>query len=62
MTDWEKKTITNIILTLADPVGNWPLAWEQLCELAELDPSQYQPPFKPHPFYNPPTNQRQLNT
>ena len=53
MTDGEKKTIINIILTLADPVGNWPLAWEHLCELVQLDPNQYKPPFRPHPFYNP---------
>jgi len=58
MTQEERKIIANIVLTLADPVGNWPMAWEHLCELAELDPAQYDPPFKSHPFYNLPRGQR----
>jgi hypothetical protein len=56
MTDGEKNIVINIIKTLGDPVGNWPWAWERLCELAELDRDQYNPPFKPHPFYDPALN------
>ena len=36
-------------MTLADPKGNWPFVWKQLCELADLDPEQYRPNFAQHP-------------
>jgi len=48
MTSEEKKELRSIILTLADPVGNWPFAWKQLCEMADLDPEQHPAQFKPH--------------
>jgi len=50
MTSEEKKESQSIIPTLADPVGNWPFAWEQLCEIADLDLNHYLPHFKPHPI------------
>ena len=48
MSSEEKKELQSIIITLADPVGNWPFAWKRLCEMAELDPEQRAPDFKPH--------------
>jgi hypothetical protein len=50
MSSDEKKELQSIIITLADPVGNWPFAWKRLCEMAELDPNQRPPHFKPHPI------------
>ena len=45
----EQKILANIVMTLADPKGNWPFAWKQLSELAGLDPEQYRPKFARHP-------------
>jgi len=45
----EQKVLANIVMTLADPKGNWPFAWKQLCELADLDPERYRPNYARHP-------------
>ncbi len=50
VTQEEKNQLQVIILTLADPKGNWNYAWKRLCEFAGTDPAKYRPPFKPHPF------------
>jgi hypothetical protein len=48
MSSDEQKELQSIIVTLADPVGNWPFAWKLLCEMAGLGPNQCPPHFKPH--------------
>jgi len=58
MTPDELTRIRNLVATMADPVGNWHMAWDELCQIVDLDPKQFRPPFKPHPFYNPPENQQ----
>jgi hypothetical protein len=50
MSSDEKKELQSILLTLADPRGNWPFAWKRLCEMAELDPERPPGCFKPHPI------------
>jgi hypothetical protein len=46
----EKKALESALLTIADSRGNWYLGWQQICELAEVDPEKYPPPFKDHPL------------
>jgi hypothetical protein len=46
MTPAEKFTLTNAVIALADPKGNWDMAWQLICEVAHLDPKQYKPAFK----------------
>jgi hypothetical protein len=46
MTPEEKFTLTNAVIALADPKGNWDMAWQLICEVAHLDPEQYKPAFK----------------
>lgn len=50
MTPEEKFTLSSAIITLADPKGNWNMAWRLICELAEMDPEQHKPHFKAHPL------------
>jgi hypothetical protein len=44
-----QKILENLVMTLSDPRGNWPFAWKQLCELADLDPELHKPHFAPNP-------------
>ena len=50
MSSDEKKELQSLLITLADPVGNWPFAWKRLCEVADLEPNRYPLHFKPHPI------------
>jgi hypothetical protein len=50
MTLDEKRQLQLVVLTLADPKGNWRYAWGSLCRMAELDPDHYKPPLKRHPL------------
>jgi hypothetical protein len=50
MTPDEKLQLQSVILTLADPKGNWQFAWSLLCNLAELNPEAHRPHFKKHPL------------
>ena len=50
MTSEEKRLLQSVVLTLADPKGNWRYAWDSLCKLADLNPDHYQPPLKSHPL------------
>lgn len=50
MTPEEVNQLKSIVMTLADPRGNWPFGWEALCKLAELDPAQYRAHFERHPI------------
>ncbi len=54
MTPEESRQLQVIIKIMADPIGNWYSGWEQLCVMAQLHPKDHKPPFKRHPFYNPP--------
>jgi CheY-like chemotaxis protein len=49
LTPAEKQQLTSAILTIADPKGNRTFGWQLLCELAGLDPSRYESPFKTSP-------------
>jgi hypothetical protein len=46
----EKAHLQVIIMTLADPKGNWNYAWMCLCKMADFEPQKHQPPFKRHPL------------
>jgi hypothetical protein len=46
MTPEEEFTLTNAVIALADPKGNWDMAWQLICEVAHMDPKQYRPAFK----------------
>jgi hypothetical protein len=50
MTSDEKRLLQTIVLTLADPKGNWRFAWDSLCKMAEIETDRYQAPFKTHPL------------
>ena len=50
VTPEEKNQLQVIVLTLADPKGNWNYAWQRLCDAAGMDSNKYKPPFKTHPF------------
>jgi hypothetical protein len=50
MTEAEKKELQLIVLTLADPKGNWQYAWSQLCRLADVRAEDCAAPFKEHPL------------
>jgi hypothetical protein len=46
----EKAHLQTIIMTMADPQGNWNYAWMCLCKMADFDSENYRPHFKRHPL------------
>ena len=46
MTPEEKNILITALETINDPRGNWEYGWELLCQLAQLDPQIYKPPFR----------------
>jgi hypothetical protein len=50
MTPEEMTLLKTIVMTLADPRGNWQFGWETLCKMADMDPEKYRAHFAAHPI------------